>query len=82
MSDNGPGIPEKYHEKIFKMFQTLAPRDELESIGIGLAVVKKIVELYGGKVWVESTAGEGCTFFFTLPKPVSADSERVESVLA
>ena len=82
VSDNGPGIPEKYHEKIFKMFQTLTPRDELESIGIGLAVVKKIVEMYGGKVWVESTAGQGCTFLFTLPKQVQPESDRTEGVLA
>ena len=68
VADNGPGIDEKYHERIFKMFQTLTPRDELESTGIGLAMVKKIVELYGGKVWVESELGRGCTFFFTLPQ--------------
>ncbi len=68
VSDNGPGIEEKYFEKIFQMFQTLTPRDEFESTGIGLTVVKKIVELYGGKIWVESKLGEGCTFFFTLPK--------------
>jgi PAS domain S-box-containing protein len=78
VSDNGPGIPEKYHEKIFKMFQTLAPRDELESIGIGLAVVKKIVELYGGKVWVESTVGQGSRFFFTLPKQVASEGVRLQ----
>ena len=47
--DNGPGIEDKYHEKIFRMFQTLTPRDELESTGIGLAVVKKIVNYMGGK---------------------------------
>jgi len=82
VSDNGPGISEKYHEKIFKMFQTLAPRDELESIGIGLAVVKKIVEMYGGKVWVESTVGQGCTFLFTLPKQVQPESDKTEGVLA
>ena len=66
--DNGPGIDAKYHEKIFKMFQTLVPRDELESTGIGLAVVKKIVELYGGQIWVESEVGQGATFYFTLSK--------------
>ncbi|MBP7052370.1 MAG: GAF domain-containing protein [Phycisphaerae bacterium] len=68
ISDNGPGIEAKYFEKIFQIFQTLAPRDERESTGIGLAIVKKIVELCGGSVWVESNVGQGTTFFFTLPK--------------
>jgi|GEM_PF-493984 len=75
VSDNGPGIDRRYHEKIFKIFQTLTPRDELDSAGIGLAVVKKVVELYGGKVWVESELGAGSTFFFTLPKQVESQNE-------
>lgn len=80
VTDNGPGIDEKYFEKIFQMFQTLAPRDERESTGIGLAVVKKIVDLCGGSVWVESKVGEGTTFFFTLPKQqVSMGMERQPS---
>lgn len=66
--DNGPGIEECYHERIFNMFQTLNSYDQHESTGIGLALVKKIVGLYGGDVWVESTVGEGSTFWFTLPK--------------
>lgn len=68
VNDNGPGIDEKYFEKIFKIFQTLSPRDEVESVGIGLTVAKKIVGLYGGNIWVESEAGNGSTFSFTLPK--------------
>ncbi|MHC4456833.1 MAG: ATP-binding protein [Planctomycetota bacterium] len=68
IEDNGPGIDEKHFEKIFQIFQTLSPRDEFESTGIGLTVVKKIIELYGGKIRVESKVGKGTTFFFTLPK--------------
>ncbi|MHC4508930.1 MAG: CBS domain-containing protein [Planctomycetota bacterium] len=68
VADNGPGIDKKYSDKIFKIFQTLAPRDGVESTGIGLSIVKKLVELNKGRVWVESEVGKGSTFFFTLPK--------------
>jgi PAS domain S-box-containing protein len=66
--DNGPGIAERHFERIFQLFQTLAPRDRVESTGVGLALVKKIVEMYQGRVWLESELGTGTTFYFTLPK--------------
>jgi PAS domain S-box-containing protein len=68
VADNGPGIEEKYFERVFHLFQTLAPRDEVESTGVGLAVVKKIVETEGGRIWIESVFGHGATFHFTLPR--------------
>jgi PAS domain S-box-containing protein len=68
VSDNGPGIARQYQDKIFQIFQTLTPRDEHESTGIGLTLVKKIIELYGGSIWVVSEVGNGSNFFFTLPK--------------
>ncbi len=68
VADNGPGIDQKHFERIFRMFQTLLPKDEFESTGIGLTVTKKIIEMYGGKIWVESEPGQGTTFLFTFPK--------------
>ncbi|HPD29158.1 MAG TPA: PAS domain S-box protein [Phycisphaerae bacterium] len=68
VTDNGPGIDPKYHEKIFGIFQTLTPRDQQEGTGIGLTLVRRIVELYSGKVELESEVGKGSTFTFTLPK--------------
>jgi PAS domain S-box-containing protein len=68
VTDNGPGIDAKYHEKVFGIFQTLATRGQPESTGIGLALVKKIVEGYGGRVDLQSEVGKGSTFSFTLPK--------------
>ncbi len=67
VTDDGPGIEPRYHERIFVMFQTLLPRDRLEGAGIGLCLVKKIVETKGGKVSVESAPNQGATFSFTWP---------------
>ncbi len=75
VADNGPGIDPRHHERVFQLFQVLTPRDQKESTGVGLALVKKIVELYGGQIWIESKPGEGSTFFFTLPKAAPAIRE-------
>jgi PAS domain S-box-containing protein len=66
--DNGEGIAPEYHEKIFTIFQTLKARDVEENTGVGLAIVKKIVETEGGAIAVESELGKGTTFRFTWPK--------------
>lgn len=68
VKDNGPGIEKQYHKRIFVIFQTLNRRDDIESTGVGLAIVKKIVEDCGGKVWVESEYGNGADFKFFWPK--------------
>jgi PAS domain S-box-containing protein len=71
VSDDGPGIAPEYHERIWGIFQTLASRDQVEGTGVGLALVKKIVERRGGRVSVESEPGSGATFRFLWPKHVS-----------
>lgn len=76
VADNGPGISPDWHEKIFRIFQTMAPADSQESTGIGLTIVKKIVEAAGGSIWVESEEGKGSTFFFTLAKDEVVISEN------
>ncbi|HEY0891410.1 MAG TPA: ATP-binding protein, partial [Cellvibrio sp.] len=75
VSDDGPGIPAKFQERVFGMFQTLKPRDELEGSGMGLALIKKIVETYGGKISVHSE-GRGCRFTFTWPQTIKRKSDH------
>ncbi len=65
--DNGPGISQEFHEKIFVIFQTLQSRDEFESTGVGLAIVKKILDEKGASIWIDSSMGIGTTFYFTWP---------------
>ncbi|MFX0558254.1 PAS domain-containing sensor histidine kinase [Maribacter sp. CXY002] len=68
IKDNGVGIPKEYHKKIFEIFQSIGNKER--STGIGLSIVKKIVDRYGGEVWVDSIVGEGTEFQFTLNKEI------------
>lgn len=68
IADNGAGIAPEYHDRIFGIFQTLESRDKVEGTGIGLSVVKKMVELRGGTITVDSDVGRGATFTFQWPK--------------
>ncbi|PTW49871.1 hypothetical protein C8N38_106132 [Rhodovulum kholense] len=68
VSDDGPGIPPAYHKKVFEMFQTLRPRDEVEASGMGLAMVLKYVRIAGGQVRIESDGGRGTTMHVVWPK--------------
>ena len=82
VADDGPGIDPEYHERIFVIFQTLTERDTFESTGVGLAIVKKIVERQGGRIGVKSAEGQGAKFIFTWPKKTSKPKTMATSVTA
>ena len=71
VTDNGIGIAPEYHDKIFIPFKRLHDR-KIPGTGIGLAICQRVVEKYGGKIWVDSQVGRGATFFFTLPRTAAA----------
>lgn len=75
VGDNGPGISPEFHERIFVIFQTLQARDEVESTGVGLAIVKKILDEKHSTIRIDSVMGEGTKFFFTWPKNENKNTE-------
>ncbi|MBF9034405.1 PAS domain S-box protein [Rhodobacterales bacterium HKCCE2091] len=80
VADDGPGIPERYHDKVFEMFQTLKPRDEFDTRGMGLATVRKYLTLEGGTIRIESDGVRGTRFHLRWPNPLGAeDGERLAS---
>ncbi|MGZ7159976.1 MAG: sensor histidine kinase, partial [Methanobacterium sp.] len=68
VSDNGIGIEEKYSDRIFEVFKRLHAIGEYQGAGIGLAIVKRIIDRHGGRIWVESELGKGSTFYFSIPR--------------
>lgn len=83
VADDGPGIPAEFHQRIFGMFQTLQSRDDREASGIGLAVVKRKVEIHGGRIWIESAPPvRGTAFIFTWKETIPGPTTAIPLVMA
>jgi signal transduction histidine kinase len=72
--DNGMGIAPEHHERIFGLFNKLNPK--AEGTGVGLTIVKRIIEVHAGRIWVESEPGQGTTFYFTFPVGHSLEGQK------
>jgi signal transduction histidine kinase len=72
IANDGPGIDPKHHEQIFEMFKTLRPRDEVEGSGMGLSIIKKMLDYHGQKISVSSSGERGVSFSFSWPKHITS----------
>ena len=74
VTDDGPGIAPEFHERVFQLFQTLKPRDRVEGSGMGLALVRRLVDRQGGEVWIGAAEGRGSAIHFTWPTDVTLET--------